>query len=145
MHSILYLDLERCIKAATVEGLESAQDDVEQAETPAGYSTTGWQLERLRAAINSMIRESMKSGEDGAAVDDNEQFDCGKIELNAECLRALIEAVNSCDDEESGCTVEVPKSERTSTIHALLYELWKTLSSGALCDGKRYTGITQAI
>ncbi|MCC8020806.1 MAG: hypothetical protein LIO63_02310, partial [Akkermansia sp.] len=135
MHSTLYRDLERCIQAATVEGLESAQDGAEQAEEPIGYSTTGWQLERLRAAINGMMRTSM-SGED----EEEEPFDCGKIELNADCLRALIEAVNSCDDEENGCTVEVPKEERTSTVHALLYELWKTLGSGVLVNGKRYGG-----
>jgi len=124
MHSTLYRDLERCIQAATVEGAESAQDDAEPAEEPAGYSTTGWQLERLRAAINGMMRASM-SGSDG----DGELFDCGRIELNAECLRALIEAVNQSSEGEEGGAVEVPKEERTPTIHALLYELWKTLES----------------
>jgi len=128
MHSTLYRDLERCIQAATVEGTESAQDGAEQTEEPAGYSTTGWQLERLRAAINGMMRISM--GSDGEEeVAEEEPFDCGKIELNAECLRALIEAVNQSSEGEEGGTVEVPKEERTPTIHALLYELWKTLES----------------
>jgi len=128
MHSTLYRDLERCIQAATVEGTESAQDDAEPAEEPTGYSTTGWQLERLRAAINGMMRISM--GSDGEEEDTEEEpFDCGRIELNAECLRALIEAVNQSSEGEEGGTVEVPKEERTPTIHALLYELWKTLES----------------
>lgn len=139
MHSTLYRDLERCIQAATIERLESAQDGAEQAEEPVGYSTTGWQLERLRAAINGMMRASM-SGED----EEGEPFDCGKIELSADCLRALIKAVNSCDDEGNGCTVEIPKEERTSTVHALLYELWKTLGSGVLCEGNRYKGVKEA-
>lgn len=143
MHSTLYRDLERCIQAATVEGTESAQDGAEQAEEPAGYSTTGWQLERLRTAINGMMRISMDSdGEEEVA--EEEPFDCGRIELNAECLRALIEAVNQSNEGEEGSAVEVPKEERTSTTHALLYELWKTLGSGALCEGKRYKGVKEA-
>lgn len=128
MRSTLYRDLERCIQAATVAGTESAQDGAEQTEEPAGYSTTGWQLERLRTAINGMMRISMDSdGEE--EVTEEELFDCGRIELNAECLRALIEAVNQSNEGGEGGTVEVLKEERTSTIHALLYELWKTLES----------------
>lgn len=120
----LFSDLERCISATC---MESDIDDVPH------YSTTEWQLERLRRCLNELLKTSEGEGE---------AEPIGGISLTADCLRRLITKVNDMDTEESDADdskFDVPTSERTSTIHALLYELYARLNTGTTVAGKRYS------